>query len=121
MICCDTNRLPKPNIPMSMLLLKHEKQFQSIIWQTNMDIGNQPFTDDFPKLMKQSRWFSTLPDGTYLWATSEELPDAELRVYGANQTPEDAALHDPANGAQVTVPCLFGVCLSPMKLQIGII
>ena len=35
----------------------------------------------------------------------QRLPDAELDVYGANQTPEDAALHNPAAGAHVPRLC----------------
>jgi len=35
----------------------------------------------------------------------KELPTAELNVYGANQTPEDAALHNPSNGVQVKGYC----------------
>ena len=31
----------------------------------------------------------------------QEMPDVDLDVYGANQTPEDAALDDPAIGARV--------------------
>ncbi|CAK9054564.1 Alkylated DNA repair protein ALKBH8 homolog (Alpha-ketoglutarate-dependent dioxygenase ALKBH8 homolog) (AtALKBH8) [Durusdinium trenchii] len=35
----------------------------------------------------------------------QEVPDAVLNVYGANQTPEDAALDDPACGARVRGYC----------------
>lgn len=35
----------------------------------------------------------------------KDLPDALLNVYGANQTPEDAALHDSSIGAQVQGYC----------------
>ncbi|CAE8625112.1 unnamed protein product, partial [Polarella glacialis] len=35
----------------------------------------------------------------------QQVPDLELSVYGANQTPEDAALDDEANGAFVRGFC----------------
>ena len=37
----------------------------------------------------------------------QRLPDAELNVYGANQTPEDAALDNPACGAHVPLSGCF--------------